>query len=95
MVYENKADFLLLGADAFYDRLIFDRGKYLMTAEGDHPPIPIVYQLENGKATVVNEYYIAPKSEALIKVCVSRDTQMIGQQIMLTPLSNELEITPF
>ncbi len=23
MVYENKADFLLLGADAFYDRLIF------------------------------------------------------------------------
>ncbi len=66
-----------------------------MIAEGDHPPIPIVYQLENSKATVVNEYYVAPKSEALIKVCVSRDTQMIGQQIMLTPLSNELEITPF
>jgi len=95
MVYENKADFLLLGADAFYDRLIFDRGKYLMIAEGDHPPIPIVYQLENSKATVANEYYVAPKSEALIKVCVSKDIQMIGQQIMLTPLSNELEITPF
>ena len=95
MVYENKADFLLLGADAFYNRLIFDRGKYLMIAEGDHPPIPIVYQLENSKATVANEYYVAPKSEALIKVCVSKDIQMIGQQIMLTPLSNELEITPF
>jgi len=95
MVYENKADFLLLGADAFYDRLIFDRGKYLMIAEGDHPPIPIVYQLENSKATVINEYYVAPKSEALIKVCVSRDTQMTGQQVMLSPLSNELEITPF
>jgi hypothetical protein len=24
MVYENKVDFLLLGADAIYDRLIFD-----------------------------------------------------------------------
>jgi len=52
MVYENKVDFLLLGADAIYDRLIFDRGKYLMIAEGDHPPIPIVYQLENNKATL-------------------------------------------
>ncbi len=95
MVYENKADFLLLGADAFYDRLIFDRGKYLMIAEGDHPPIPIVYQLENSKATVANEYYVAPKSEALIKVQVSKDTQMVGQQIMLSPISNSLNITPF
>ena len=95
MVYDNQADFLLLGADAFYDRLIFDRGKYLMIAEGYHPPIPIVYQLENNKATVVNEYYVAPKSEALIKVYVSKDTQMVGQQVMLSPISNDLNITPF
>ena len=66
-----------------------------MIAEGDHPLIPIVYQLENNKATVANEYYVAPKSEVLIKVCVSKGTQMIGQQVMLSPLSNELEITPF
>ena len=95
MVYENKADFLLLGADAFYDRLIFDRGKFLMIAEGNHPPIPIIYQLENGKASVAKEYYVAPKSEALIKVKVSKGTQMTGQQVMLTPVCNELEITPF
>jgi hypothetical protein len=93
MVYENKADFLLLVADAFYNRLVFDRGKYLAIAEGNHPPIPIVYQLENSKATVVNEYYVAPRSEALIKVSVSQDAQMIGQQVMLSLLSNELEIT--
>jgi len=54
MVYVNKADFLLLGADAFYDGLLFDRSKFLMTAEGNHPPIPIVYQLKNNKATVAN-----------------------------------------
>jgi len=95
MVYDNEADFLLLGADAFYDRLIFDRGKYLMISDGYHPPISIVYQLENNKATVVNEYYVAPKSEALIKVYVSKDTQMVGQQVMLSPISNDLNITPF
>ena len=95
MVYENKVDFLLLGADAFYDRLIFDRGKYLMIAEGDHPPIPIVYQLENNKATVAQEHYVAPKSHALVKVLISKDTQMVGQQVMLCPISNELNITPF
>ncbi len=48
-----------------------------------------MYQLENSKATVVNEYYVAPKSEALIKVQVSKDTQMVGQQIMLSPISND------
>jgi hypothetical protein len=64
-------------------------------AEGNYPPIPIVYQLENSKASVTKEYYVAPKNEALIKVKVSKDTQMTGQKVMLTPLCNELEITPF
>ncbi len=66
-----------------------------MIAEGDHPPIPIVYQLENNKATVAQEYYVAPKSHALVKVLISKDTQMVGQQVMLSPISNELNITSF
>ncbi len=45
MVYENKADVLLLGGDTFYDQLIFDRGKHLMIADGKHPLIPIIHQL--------------------------------------------------
>jgi len=31
----------------------------------------------------------------LIKVYVSKDTQMVGQQVMLSPISNDLNITPF
>jgi hypothetical protein len=95
MVYENKADFLLLGADAFYNRLVFDRGKFLIIAKGEYPPIPIIYQLENSKACTVHENYVAPKSSALIKVCVSTNTQMIGQEVVLTPEENEFQLTPF
>jgi hypothetical protein len=59
-----------------------------MVAEGEYPPIPIIYKLESNKACTVNEYYVAPKSSALVKVCVSKDTQMIGQEVMQKMASN-------
>ncbi len=48
IVYEEKRNVLLLGSDAFYNRLIYDRGRYLAFADKRHKPIPIHYELTPG-----------------------------------------------
>ena len=74
----------LLGSDAFYGRMIFDRGKYLAFSGGVHLPVPIKYKLEQSFARVVTYTSIAPRSSALVPVHVTSNTQLIGQSIILS-----------
>ncbi len=46
---KNKANFLLLIAEGFYNLLIFDRGKYLTIAERNYPQIPVLFQAKDAK----------------------------------------------
>jgi len=87
IVHEGKSNVFLLGSDSFYDKLIFDRGKFLAFANDKYPPIPIHYQLSTKLVKAVLTSRVAPKSSALVSVRVTNDAQLIGQEIVLTPLS--------
>jgi len=85
VVQENKAIVFLLGSDVFYDRLIFDRGKYLMFSDKDHPPIPIMYELEKKVIRVEKVAYIAPHSNAILMVKITNDPHLYGKEIVIRP----------
>jgi len=101
IVQENKVNVFLLGSDSFYNKLIFDRGHFLRFADEEYEPVPIFYKLENVTAKAVEQFNIAPKSSALIKVKVTDNTQFIGKDIILSPINkidkivdiNQLELS--
>ena len=87
VIYEGKSNIFLLGSDAFYDRLIYDRGKYLAFADNKYPPIPIQYELAKGAVKTLSQYQVAPRSHALIQVRVVQNAQFTGREVILTPLT--------
>ena len=74
----------LLGSDAFYGRMIFDRGKYLAFAGGLHRPVPIKYKLERTFVSAAAQTSIAPRSSALIPVKVTNCSQFVGQPVVFS-----------
>ena len=89
LVHEGDIGMFLLGSDSFYDKLIYDRGKFLAFADDKYPPIPIKYELVKNLVKTVGEFRVAPRSSALIPVKVTDSTQFTGKEVILTPI-NEL-----
>jgi hypothetical protein len=65
IVHEGDIGMFLLGSDSFYDKLIFDRGKFLAFADDKHPPIPIKYELVKNLVKAVGEFRVAPRSSVI------------------------------
>ena len=89
IVYEGQSSIFLLGNDSFYGRLIYDRGIFLSIADGNYPPIPILYELDRDKVKAIRQYQVAPRSHALIQVKVTDSPQLTGKEIMLSPLDSD------
>ena len=87
IVQEGDSRIFLLGSDVFYDRLIFDRGQYISFADEKHEPVPIHYTLASTKVKNVYSQRIAPKSSAMVSVHVTDDKQLIGKDVIVTPLT--------
>ena len=87
LIFEGKSNIFLLGSDAFYNRLIYDRGMFLGFADNKYPPIPIQYELAKGAVRTLSQYRIAPRSHALIQVKVVESAQFTGREVILTPLT--------
>jgi hypothetical protein len=87
IVHEGDIGMFLLGSDSFYDKLIFDRGKFLAFADDKHPPIPIKYELVKNLVKTVGEFRVAPRSSALIPVKVTDSTQFTGKEVILSPIN--------
>jgi len=88
IVDKSDTNKFLLGSDAFYEKLIYDRGKFLAFADNKYPPIPIHYELPKRIVQVVSQYQIAPKTKALIQVKVTDNAKLTGKQVVLTPLDD-------
>ena len=86
IVHESKANIFLLGSDSFYDRLIYDRGRFLAFADGKYPPVPIQYELAKRTVKAINQYQVAPRSSALIQVNIVQNSQFAGKNVLITPL---------
>ena len=86
IVHEGDVGMFLLGSDSFYDKLIYDRGKFLAFADSRHPPIPIKYELVKDLVKAVGEYRVAPRSSALIPVNVTDNAQFTGKEVILSPI---------
>jgi len=89
VVYEEKRNVFLLGNDAFYDRLIYDKGKYLAFADKKHAPILIHYELAPGAVKAITQYQVAPRSNALIQVNVVKSSQFAGKEVVLSPVDDD------
>ena len=89
LVHKGTTNMFLLGSDSFYDRLIYDKGKFLAFADDKFPPIPIHYELVKKLVKAVCQYRIAPRSNALIQVKVAESAQFTGKEVILTGI-NEL-----
>jgi hypothetical protein len=87
IVHEGDIGMFLLGSDSFYDKLIFDRGKFLAFADDKHPPIPIKYELVKNLVKAVGEFRVAPRSSALIPVKVTDNAQFTGKEVILSPIN--------
>jgi len=83
VVQEGDTNIFLLGSDVFYDRLIFDRGKFITFADSQHEPVPIKYALANAKAKSGDIFNVAPKSSALIPVKITDDLQLVGKDVII------------
>ena len=90
VVHESESNIFLLGSDVFYDRLIYDRGKFLAFADETYPPIPIQYELSKQTVKTMTQFNVAPHSSALIQVKVTENIQFAGKDILLTPLTEEI-----
>jgi len=88
LVQDSGANVFLLGSDNFYNRLIYDRGKYITFADGKHQPVPIHYKLENSTAKAAQEYSVAPRSSALIAIKVTGNNQLVGKEVILSPIKD-------
>jgi len=89
LVHEGKSNVFLLGSDYFYDRLIFDRGLFLTFADKKYPKVPIQYELSKRTVKALTKYHVAPRSHALVKVKVTEDLQLIGKEIILSPIEDK------
>jgi len=89
IVYDHKSDIFLLGNDAFYDRLIYDKGRYLAFADERYAPIPIQYNLNDQKVKAIQRYRISPYTSAIVQVKVTSNSQLTGREIVLSPLDEE------
>ena len=96
--YEMKLDVIvqvgdigmfLLGSDSFYDRLIFDRGRFLAFADDKYPPIPLRYELVRNLVKTVGQFRIAPRSSALVTVKVTDNSRFTGKEVILSPLDDD------
>ena len=87
IVDDGSLNIFLLGSDAFYDRLIYDKGKFIAFADDAFPPIPIRYELVKNLVKSINQYQIAPRSSALIQVKVTENDKLTGKEVLLTPLT--------
>ena len=87
LVHEEDICVFLLGSDAFYNRLIYDRGMYLAFPESKYPPIPIKYELVKKLVKAVTQYQIPPRSSAVIQVNVTDNARITGKEVLLTPMN--------
>ena len=88
LVHEESVPVFLLGSDAFYGRIIIDRGMYLAFPEDKYPPIPIKYELVTKLVKAVTQSQISPRSSALIQVSVTDNARLTGKEILLTPIED-------
>ena len=94
LVYEGTIAVFLLGSDAFYDRLIYDRGLYIAFPEDKYPPIPIKYELVKKLVQAVCQSQVSPRSSAVIQVQVTKNSRLTGKEVLLTPV-NDLSLQGF
>ena len=94
LVYEGSMSVFLLGSDAFYDRLIYDRGLYIAFPQDICPPIPIKYELAKKLVQIVHQTQISPRSSAIVQVQVTNNTRLTGKEVLLTPV-NDLNLQGF
>ena len=87
IVQEGAARIFLLGCDIFYNRLVFDRGKFIKFAKGNYPPIPIHYTLVTSKVKSGSIHQVAPRSSALIPVKISDDKLLHGKEVIVTSIN--------
>ncbi len=88
LVYKGSMSVFLLGSDAFYDRLIYDRGMYIAFPEDICPPIPIKYELAKKLVQAVRQSQIPPRSSAVVPVQVTTNSRLTGKEVLLTPVSD-------
>ena len=88
LVHDEEVSVFLLGSDAFYNRLIYDRGMYLAFPEDKYPPIPIKYELVRRLVKSVCQSQISPRSSAIIQVSVTKNAKLAGKEVLLTPVSD-------
>jgi hypothetical protein len=89
IVHEGDVGMFLLGSDSFYDKLIYDRGKFLAFADARYPPIPIQYELVRNLVQAAGEFRVAPHSSAVIPVKVTDNTQFTGKKVIISPLDDD------
>jgi len=89
VIVQDEGDYsnFLLGSDAFYGKIIIDRGRYLTFGNPKYPPVPIRYRLSNNKAKVVGCVQIAPRTSAVVQVKVTNDSQLTGKEVYLKAAS--------
>ena len=86
LVHEGDIGMFLLGSDSFYDKLVYDRGRFLAFADDKYPPVPIKYELMKHLVKAVSQCRVAPRSSALIQVKVTDNTQFTGKEVILYPI---------
>ena len=91
LVYEHKECIFLLGNDCFYDRFIYDSGKFISFKDGTHEPVEIEYFRSFRKALVNKICYLAPNSGKVMPVKVAKPLQLTGNAIMMQPLAERLD----
>ena len=91
LVQDHTNKVFLLGSDSFYNRLIYDRGRYIAFADNRYPPIPISYNIEGTSVKTVDEFIVAPNSNALVMVKITDYPQLVGKEIILYPANGEDE----
>ena len=80
---EDRHSSFLLGSDAFYGKIVIDKGKFLAFGNSNHSPVPIRYRLSNEKATVVGCISIPPHTVSYVPVKVTDDPQLTGKEVCL------------
>ena len=91
LVYELKECIFLLGNDCFYDRFIYDSGKFISFKDSQHQPVEIEYFRSFRKAMINKTFYLAPNSGKALSVKVAKPLQLTGHAIIASPLAEQVD----
>ena len=95
-VQDGNVMMFLLGMDAIYNKLTFDRGRYLVFPSEEDKPVPIYYSLDCDKLRNDHQLKnIAPMSKALFLIKVTEDKLLTGRDVLVCPLDGRLTTDEF